>query len=167
MDSGEFNALAFFYYAIEAMHHLTEIPISDLEELEIGTLQRISRAANFDGVMLVLSVDSNDRNLVVGNYCPDRQSKPLLPFLESPDSTIYISNDADPSEVVQKLQEICVHYSALTAPPFQKYTHNDENADMSWIVPMEEFLIANARAKYKHELFMRDHGMHNIVIPPV
>jgi len=156
---------AFFYYTLQSIHHLDEIPIADLEESDIGMLQRISKAAHFDGFMLLLSVDSYDKNLIVGTYCPDRQSNPMPLFTDSPDSTIYISNVADPYEVYKKLQEMSERYDLLDAPPFQKYDHNDETENCNWTVPIDELTIENAKAKYAHEVFMRDYGMHQTCIP--
>jgi hypothetical protein len=155
----------FFYYALQSIYHLEEIPISDLEELDIGMLQRISKAANFDGLMLLLSVDSYDKNLIVGTYCPDRKSIPMPIFTESPDSVIYIDNEADPYEVCKKLQEISERYDLLDAPPFRKYEHDDETENCNWTIPVDEFIEENAKAKYAHEVFMRDYGLHQTVIP--
>ena len=161
----EIEDTAFFYYILQSIHYLEEIPIADLRELDIAMLQRISKAANYDGLMLLLAVDFHDKNLVVGSYCPDRQSKPLLPFSESPDSAIYISNDADPETVFRKLQEISERYDLLDAPPFQKYADDDETENCNWTVPIDEFMQENAKSKYEHEVFMRDYGMHQTVIP--
>src|SRR5690348_3350325 len=94
----ELEDTAFFYYTLQSIYYLEEIPIAELRESDINMLQRISKAANYDGLMLLLSVDFHDKNLVVGSYCPDRQSKPLPSFTESPDSAIYISNEADPEK---------------------------------------------------------------------
>ncbi|WP_198118974.1 hypothetical protein [Massilia rhizosphaerae] len=163
-SSKELEDTAFFYYTIQSIHYLEEIPIAELRELDIVMLQRISKAATYDGLMLVLAVDFHDKNLIVERYCPDKQSKPLLPFSESPDSAIYISNEADPYEVIQKLQEISERYDLLNAPQFQKYA-DDETENCGWTVPIDEYLEENAKAKYNHEVFMRNYGMHQIVIP--
>jgi hypothetical protein len=161
----ELEDTAFFYYTLQSIYHLEEIPIAELRELDIGMLQRISKAANYDGLMLLLSVDFHDQNLVVGSYCPDKKSKPLLPFSESPDSVIYISNDADPEIVFGKLQEISERYNLLDAPSFQKYALDDETEHCNWTVPIEELIQENAKLKFEHEVFMRDYGMHQTVIP--
>jgi hypothetical protein len=165
IKSQEIEDTVFFYYTLQSMHYLEEIPIAKLEEQDIDMLQRISKAANHDGLMLVLAVDFHDKNLIVEKYCPDKQSKPLLPFYNSPDSVIYISNEADPYDVVQKLREISERYDLLDAPPFQKYGHDDETENCNWSVPIEDFIHENAKAKCAHELFMRDYGMHQTVIP--
>lgn len=165
MDYNEFDDLAFFYYTLESLNYLDEIPLTTLEELDIDMPQRISKAAHFDGVMLLLAVDHYDKNLVVGNFSPDRQSKPLLPFSESPDSAIYISNAADIDEVIGTLRSMSERYSSLNPPPFQKYDDDDGPGGDIHKVTVEEFLRGNLQAKYKHELFMRDHGIHHTVIP--
>lgn len=151
--------MKFFYYTIQAIEYLDELPIYELRDSDIIMLQRISAAANCEGLMLLLSVDFYDKNLVVGTYHPDRQSNCMLPFHDAPDSTVYISNDADPAQVVKILQEMSNRYDLLDAPPFQKYA--DDTND----VPMDQYILGNAKAKYAHEIFMRDHGMHNTVIP--
>jgi len=156
---------AFFYYALQSIHYLDEIPIANLEELDVDMLQRFSRAANYDGLLLLLGVDFHDNNLVVSSYCPDRQSKLLPLFTEAPDSAIYISNEADPHEVCRKLQEMSERYDLLGAPPFQKYDHDDETELCNWTIPLEKFIQENAKAKYAHEVFMRDYGMYQTVIP--
>lgn len=156
---------AFFYYTLQSIYYLEEIPIAELREADIDMLQRISKAANYDGLMLLLSVDFHDKNLVVGSYCPDRQSKPLPSFTESPDSAIYISNEADPEKALRKLQEMSERYNLLDAPPFQKYAHDDETEHSNWTVPIDELIEGNAKSKYEHEVFMRDYGMHQTVIP--
>jgi hypothetical protein len=165
MERSELDDLAFFYYTVQSVYHFDQIPISSLEELDIDMLQRVSKAAHFDGVMLILAVDLYDKNLVVGTFSPDRRSKPLLPFPECPDSAIYISNSADIYEVIEKLQEMSERYSSLNPPPFQKYDDDDGPGGDIHKVKVEEFLRGNLQAKYKHELFMRDHGMHQTVIP--
>ena len=165
MNSEETEDTVFFHYTLQQIHYLEEIPIAKLEEQDIDMLQRISKAAKYDGVMLVLAVDFHDKNLIVDKYCPDRKSKPLLPFYEAPDSVIYISNDADPYHVVRKLREVSERYDLLDAPPFQKYEHDDETENCNWSVPIDDFIHENAVAKCKHELFMRDYGMHQTVIP--
>lgn len=159
MMPDEHENLAFFYYAMLGLEYLKQIPISDLEELDIVIVQRLSKAACHEGVTLLLGVDPFEKNLIVEIYSPDHQSTPLEPFSNAPDSAIYISNEADPRHVKQVLRELSNRYDFLDAPLYQKYDHNDD------CVPMEEFLIGNARAKYKHEIFMRDHGMHYTVIP--
>lgn len=156
---------AFFYYTIQSMYYLEEIPIAELREQDIDMLQRISKVANYDGLMLLLTVDFADRNLVVGSFCPDRQSNPLPSFSESPDSAIYISNEADPEAVFRKLQEISERYDLLDAPPFQRYEHDDDSKYYNWTVPIEELIQANATSKYEHEVFMRTYGMYQIVMP--
>jgi hypothetical protein len=161
----ELNDTAFFYYTLQSIHHLEGIPIADLRELDIAMLQRISKAANYDGLMLSLAVDFHDKNLIIDGYCPDRQSKPLLPFDESPDSAIYISNEASPEAVFLKLQEISERYNLLDTPPFQKYDSNDDAESFNWTVPIDEFIQENAKSKFAHEVFMRDYGMHQTVIP--
>jgi hypothetical protein len=161
----ETEDIVFFYYTLQSIHYLEEIPIAKLEEQDIDMLQRISKAAKYDGLMLLLAVDFHDKNLIVEKYFPDRKSKPLLPFYESPDSAIYISNDADSYAVVRKLREISERYDLLDAPPFQIYEHDDETENCNWAIPVEEFIHKNAKAKCAHELFMRDHGMHQTVIP--
>lgn len=164
MDHEEFDNLTFFYYTVQAIYHIQDIPLSALEELDIDMMQKISKAAKFDGLMLILAADIYDKNLIVKTWAPDRQSKPLLPFNESPDSTIYISNDADINEVLQTLQDISDRYDSLPAPPFQKYNDDDPSGDIH-TVTVEELLRGNLQAKSKHEIFMRDNGMHNVVIP--
>jgi len=161
----ELDDTAFFYYTLQSIDYLEEIPIAELRELDIDMLQRISKAANYDGLMLLLAVDFHDKNLVVGSYCPDRQSKPMLPFSQSSDSVIYISNEADPEDVFRKLQEISERYELLDAPAFQKYADDDEIENCNWNVPIEELMQENAKSKYEHEVFMRDYGMHQTVIP--
>lgn len=155
----------FFYYALQSIHYLEGIPITRLEEQDIDMLQRISNAAKYDGLVLLLGVDFYDMHLVVDRYLPDVQSKPLLPFYKSPDSEIYISNKADPYQVILNLRELSERYDLLNAPPFQKYEHDDETENHNWSIPIEDFIHENAKAKCQHELFMRDNGMHQTVIP--
>lgn len=161
----ELEDTAFFYYAIQSIYYLEEIPIAELREQDIDMLQRISKAANYDGLMLLLSVDFADKNLVVGSFCPDRQSKPLPSFSESPDSAIYISNKADPEAVFRKLQEISERYDLLDAPPFQRYEDDDDSEYYNWTVSVEELIQANATSKYEHEVFMQYYGIYQTVIP--
>jgi hypothetical protein len=165
MYSSELDDIAFFYYTVQAAYHLDQIPISSLEELDIDMVQRLSKAAHFDGVKLILAVDVYDKNLIVKSFSPDRQSKPLLPFFESPKSVIYVSNSADIDEVIEKLQEMSERYASLNAPPFQKYNDDDGPGGDIHNVTVAEFQRGNREAKYKHEAFMRDHGMHQTVIP--
>jgi len=99
------------------------------------------------------------------SFSPDRQSKLLLPFFESSESAIYISNSADIDEVIDKLQEMSERYSLSNPPPFQKYNQDDGPGGDIYNVRVEEFQRGNREAKYKHEVFMRDHGMHQTVIP--
>ncbi|MGJ9417683.1 hypothetical protein ACHAC9_07955 [Massilia sp. CMS3.1] len=165
MGHNEFDELAFFYYTLQAMNHLDEIPIASLEELDIDMLQRLSKAAHFDGIMVTLAVDSYDKNLIVGAFAPDRRSKPLLPFAESPDSAIYISNVADIDEVIKKLKQMSERYSTSNPPIFQKYNDEDGPGGDIHTVTVEEYLHGNLQAKHKHEIFMRDIGMHHTVIP--
>lgn len=165
IKSPEIEDTVFFYYTLQSINYLEEIPIAQLEAQDIDMLQRISNAAKYDGLMLLLSVNFHNKNLIVEKYCPDRKSKPLLPFYESPDSVIYINNDADPYDVVQKLREISERYDLLDAPPFHKYEHDDETENCNWTIPIEDFIHENAKAKAAHELFMRDYGMHQTVIP--
>ena len=165
MKSKETEDGVFFYYTLQQIHYLEEIPIAKLEEQDIDMLQRISKAANHDGLLLVLAVDFHDKNLIVDRFCPDKQSKPLLPFYEAPDSVIYISNEVAAYLVVRKLREISERYDLLDAPPFQKHEHDDETENRNWSVPIDDFIHENAVAKCKHELFMRDYGMHQTVIP--
>ncbi|TXF99206.1 hypothetical protein [Massilia arenae] len=165
MERSEFDDIAFFYYTVQSVYHFDQIPISSLEELDIDLLQRVSKAAHFDGVKLTLAVDTYDKNLIVGTFSPDRRSKHLLPFSESPDSEIYVSNSADVCEVMDKLQEMSERYSSLNPPPFQKYSDDDGPEGDIHKVTVEEFLRGNRQSKHKHELFMRDHGMHQTVIP--
>jgi hypothetical protein len=165
MEREELNDLAFFYYTVQSVYHFDQIPISSLEELDIDMLQRVSKAANFDGIVLILAVDLYDKNLVVGTFSPDRRSKPLLPFSDFPDSAIYISNSADIYEVIEKLKEMSKRYLTLNPLPFKKYNDDDDPGGDIHKVTVDEFLRGNLQAKYKHELFMRDHGMHQTVIP--
>lgn len=161
----ELEDTAFFHYTIQSMYYLEEIPIAELREQDIDMLQRISKAANYDGLMILLTVDFVDKNLVVESFCPDKQSNPLPSFTESPDSAIYISNKADPTAVFRKLQEISERYDLLDAPPFQQYDHDDDSENYNWTVPIDELIQANATSKYKHEVFMRYYGMYQTVIP--
>lgn len=165
MDLGDFHDLAFFYYTLQSIYHLEDIPISSLEELDIDMLQRLSKAARFDGIMLMLSVDSYDKNLVVEHFKPDRQAKSLLPFDESPESAIYISNDADVNEVLRTLHNMSARYKSLNPPPFKKYDDDDGPSGDIHTVTVEEFLRGNLEAKTEHAIFMRDNGMHNVAIP--
>jgi hypothetical protein len=165
MNSIELDDIAFFYYTVQAAYHLDQIPISSLEQLDIDMLQRLSKAAHFDGVKLILAVGVYDKNLIVGSFSPDSQSKPLLPFFESPESAIYVSNSADIDEIIDKFQEMSERYSLSNPPPFQKYNDDDGPAGDIYNVTVEEFQRGNREAKYKHEVFMRDHGMHQTVIP--
>jgi len=166
MENSELDDLAFFYYTVQSVCHFDHIPISSLEELDIDMLQRISKAANFDSIMLILAVDLYEKKLVVGTFSPDRQSKPLLPFSESPDSAIYISISADIYEVIEKIREMSDRYLSLNPPPFQEYNDDDGQEGDIHKVTIEEFLQGNLQSKCKHELFIRDHGMHQTVIPP-
>lgn len=154
-----FKDIAFFYYALIGRTDLQEIPISQLEELDIDLLQRLSKAANHEGVTLLLGVDPKDKSLIVASFGLDHQHKPLEPFSDTPDTAIYISNEADPEHVMKILLEMSDRYESLDPPAFQKYAQDDDT------VPMDEFLEGNARVKYEHEIFMRDHGMHQTVIP--
>lgn len=159
MTPDEHEDLEFFYYAMLGLNHLKQIPISELEEFDIVMVQRLSKAARHEGIMLLLGVDRSEKALIVETYYPDHQSTPLEPFSEATYSAIYISNEADPEYVIQVLREIATRYYYLDAPTYQKYDHNDDS------VEMEEFLLGNARAKYKHDIFMRDHAMHCTLIP--
>jgi len=165
MDTNDFHDLAFFYYTLQSIHHLEGIPIAALEELDIDMLQRLSRAARFDGVQLILSVDSYDKNLVVDHFKPDRQSKPILQSDEATDLAIYISNDVAVNEVLHTLQHMSDRYGSLNPPPFRKYDDDDGPAGDIHTVTVEEFLRGNLEAKSKHESFMRDNGMQNVIIP--
>jgi hypothetical protein len=165
MDINYINNLFYFYETVRSHEHLEEIPISDLEGVDIEFLQKTSASANFDGLMLILGVDFSTKKLVVQAFSPDRRSKPLLSSAESTDSTIYISKSADPKDVLKTLREISDRYSSLTPPPFDQY--NDDSGPGGDIhqLPVEELLRGNLQAKYKHEIFMRDHNMHEVVIP--
>lgn len=165
MDTDDFHDLAFFYYTLQSIHHLEGIPIAALEELDIDMLQRLSRAARFEGVQLILSIDSYDKNLVVDHFKPDRQSKPISPSDDPTDSAIYISNDADVNEVIHTLQHMSARYESLDPPPFEKYNDNDGPDGDIHTVTVEKFLRENQEAKSKHTAFMRDNGMHNVIIP--
>jgi len=165
MNSSELDDVAFFYYTVQAAYHLDQIPISSLEQLDIDMLQRLSKAANFDGIKIILTVDVYEKDLTVASFSPDRQSKPLLSFCESPESAIYMSNSADIDEVIDKLQEMSERYSLSNPPPFHKYNEDDGPGGDIYNVRVEEFQRGNREAKYKHEVFMRDHGMHQTVIP--
>jgi hypothetical protein len=165
MNINDINNLFYFYETVRSHEHLKEIPLSDLEGVDIEFLQKTSVSANFDGLMLTLGVDFCMKKLVVQFISPDRRSKPLLSSAESPDSTIYISKSADPKDVLKTLREISDRYSSLTPPPFDRY--NDDTGPGGEIhkVPADELPKGNLRAKYKHEIFMRDHNMHEVVIP--
>lgn len=165
MDINETNDLLFFYNSVMSYEHLKDIPLAELECLDIELLQKTSAYSNFDGLMFILGVDFYTKKLVVQTISPDRRSKPLLAFAESPDSTIYISKSADTKNVVKILREISDRYDFLNPPAFQKYNDKDTHDGDIWKVSVEEFLRGNLQAKYKHEIFMRDHHMHQIVIP--
>jgi len=61
MENNELDDLAFSYYTVQSVDHFDQIAISSLEELDIDMLQRISKAADFDGVMLILAVDPYEK----------------------------------------------------------------------------------------------------------
>jgi len=76
-----------------------------------------------------------------------------------------MSNSADIYEVIEKIHEMSDRYSSLNPPPFQDYDDDDDQEGDIHKVTVEQFLQGNLQSKYKHELFMRDHSMHQTVIP--
>jgi len=151
--------LSFFYNTLELIPVLNETPLTELRVSDIYILQRLSKAANHDGICIVLGVDFYYRNLIALRLLADLKSKPKLPFSESPKSAIYIGNNVSPELVVKILRDTSRRYTSLNPPPYQKY----EDGDAS--VPNDEFVKENAVTKYEHEMFMRDYGMHHISIP--
>lgn len=158
-SASKIDDAALFYYAMQAITYLHKVPISNLKEIDINIMQCISKGSNCDGVILLLGVNSCHGNLIVRSYHPDRLVKSLPKFSESPDSAIYISNQANPERAAATLNKMSEHYNSLVTPSFQEVADKYEDAMMA------EYLEADAKAKYSHEIFMRDHGMYTTVIP--
>ncbi|WP_323139980.1 hypothetical protein [Massilia phyllosphaerae] len=151
--------LALFYDAAKAISTPDEIPILEIRSNDISLLQGLSKNTMHQGVCIVLGVSYQKKKLVAMHFLPDLKSNPKPSFADSPDSAIYIDNNADPEYVVSYLRDISNTYDSLKAPKYQIYDDGDET------VPRDELIKENAISKYEHEKFMRKYFMHFHSIP--
>lgn len=159
IDNEYVKDLYFFYITLALIPALDKIPLTKLRVSDIHILQQLSKAANHDGICILLGVDIYYRNLISLHVLADLKSKPKLSFAESPDSAIYIGNSVSPRLVVKVLRRMSRRYKALKPLSYQTYEGGDD------FVPKDELIRGNAMMKYKHELFMYDHDMHHTLIP--
>lgn len=152
------DAEEFFSHALEMSPIFYEIHIADLRQNEIFFLQRISEAANHDGICIVLGVDFYTRRLIALHYLLDKKSDSDFEYGHVPDSMVYISNDLAPDIVERSLRDLSQRYLELKASLYQ--VHFDETN-----VSIEEFNNENGRAKLAHEAFMRKNNLHFTSIP--
>jgi len=154
-----------FYQAVYRIE-IGELLIDEVKYRHVRLLQRASKKSNYDGFKIELSVHFDRRKLAVGSIYPDRKISSKISFSEAPESVIFISNGAKPEHIIKILRNISKLYRSLSPPPFQMYKHDDETKSMNWTIPIAEFIEANARTKHLHQIFMKEHGMHQTSIPP-
>lgn len=148
-----------FNDAVKMMPILEEIPLSEIRADDISLLQRLSETAKHDGICIIVGVNFYDKNLVAMHFVPDLKSNPPPSFANSPDTVIFIGNNYDPDHAALYLRNLSINYDCLNAPAYQVYDDGDET------VPRDEFILANAKAKYEHEKFMKKNCMHYISLP--
>ncbi|WP_312183392.1 hypothetical protein [Massilia timonae] len=149
-----------FMTAVDMMPALIDIPLKELRENDIFVLQKISKAAFHDGIEISVGVDFDDKLLTALRIAPDFISNLESSRLEADHPTIYIANDISPIRAVRALQAISERYSRSSPPPYLDY---HPNADAS---RFDQWTTAGVEERNKHDLFMRNHDMYHISIPP-
>jgi hypothetical protein len=124
--------------------------LEQLSQEDVWSLQKLSKATQYDGFIIFIAVDYKTEKLVIEAFLPHHKNREIPPFEDFPRPLIYIGNDVAPEAVMKELQTMCDRYYSLNPPSYErvKVTANG--------------YMYNTSA---HNIFMRDHGMHRTFIP--